>query len=222
MVGFLAAAGVCLFAQMAAPERVNLAVFGRIRNEAFAGRSKVMDTAFYLTDVYGPRLTGSPAAKQAGDWALQAMKDWGLANVQMEPWKFAGAGWSCSRFLAQMKEPEFQPIIGFAAPWSLGTNGDVTGQAMMATITTAEEMEQYKGKLKGKFLLTAAPHPSEMVTQPFAHRLTDAELAAAGMYPDPIGGRRPRLAAVRPAAERPRVARRLLLDAAALVISARS
>jgi hypothetical protein len=116
------------------------------------------------------------------------MKDWGLSNVQMESWKFAGAGWSCTRFAAMMKEPEFQPIIGFAQPWSLGTNGDVSGQATMVTITTAEEMEPYKGKLKGKFLLTATPHASEMVTAPYAHRLTDAELAAAEIYPDPTGG----------------------------------
>jgi hypothetical protein len=188
IAGFAAVAGVCLWAQMAAPEKVDLGVLHRIKTEAFAGRSKVMDTAFYLTDVYGPRLTGSPGAKQAGDWAVQAMKDWGLSNVQMETWKFAGAGWSCTRFAAMMKEPEFQPIIGFAQPWSLSTNGDVSGQAMMATITTAEEMEPYKGKLKGKFLLTAAPHASEMVTAPYAHRLTDAELAAAEIYPDPTGG----------------------------------
>ncbi|MGO9227629.1 MAG: M20/M25/M40 family metallo-hydrolase, partial [Bryobacteraceae bacterium] len=188
IVGLAAVAGVCLWAQMAAPERVDLGVLHRIKTEAFAGRSRVMDTAFYLTDAYGPRLTGSPGAKQAGDWAVQTLKDWGLSNVQMESWKFAGAGWSCTRFVAMMKEPEFQPVIGFAQPWSLGTNGDVTGPAMMAVISTAEEMEQYKGKLKGKFLLTAAPHASEMVTQPYAHRLTDAELAAAETYPDPTGG----------------------------------
>jgi hypothetical protein len=188
IIGFAAVAGVCLWAQMAAPEKVDLGVLHRIKTEAFAGRSKVMDTAFYITDVYGPRLTGSPAAKQAGDWAVQALKDWGLSNVQMEAWKFAGAGWSCTRFAAMMKEPEFQPIIGFAQPWSLGTNGDVSGQATMAVITTAEEMEPYRGKLKGKFLLTATPHPSEMVTAPYARRLTDAELAAAETYPDPTGG----------------------------------
>ena len=89
IVGFAAVAGVCLWAQIAAPEKVDLGVLHRIKTEAFAGRSKVMDTAFYLTDVYGPRLTGSPGAKQAGDWAVQAMKDWGLSNVQMESWKFA-------------------------------------------------------------------------------------------------------------------------------------
>jgi len=188
LVGSSLVLAVCLWAQSSAPEKVDLGVLHRIKTEAFANRSKVMDTAFYLTDVYGPRLTGSPSAKQAGDWAVKALSDWGLANVGMEKWAFAGAGWSCSRFSFMMKEPEFQPIIGFAQPWTLGTNGPVTGEAVMATIATAEDMAQYKGKLKGKFLLTAAPHASEMLVAPIARRLTDAELAAAEVSPDPASG----------------------------------
>jgi carboxypeptidase Q len=182
------ALAVCLLAQTSSPEKVDLSVLHRIKTEAFAGRSKVMDTAFYLTDVYGPRLTASPSAKQAGDWAVKALSGWGLENVAMEKWPFAGAGWSCTRFVAMMKEPEFQPIIGFAVPWTLGTNGPVTGDAVMAVIANADDMAQYKGKLKGKFVLAAAPHASEMIAAPYLHRLTDSELAAAEVSPDPISG----------------------------------
>jgi carboxypeptidase Q len=188
LLALAAVLGVCLWAQTGVPEKVDLAVLHRIKTEAFAGRSKVMDTAFYLTDVYGPRLTGSPSAKQAGDWAVKTLSDWGLANVHMEQWAFAGAGWSCSRFVAMMEEPEFQPIIGFAQPWSLGTNGAVTGEAVLAVISSAADLDQYKGKLKGKIVLTATPHASEMVVAPYTHRLTDAELAAAEESPDPISG----------------------------------
>ena len=108
-----------------------------------------------------------------------------------EKWAFPGAGWSCTRYAAMMTEPEFQPIIGFAQPWTLGTNGAVTGQAVMAVISNADDMAQWKGKLKGKFVLAAVPHPSEMVTTPYMHRLTDAELAAAEESPDPISGNPP-------------------------------
>ena len=187
-VGISLVVGVCLWAQSGAPEKVDLGVLHRIKAEAFASHSKVMDTAFYLTDVYGPRLTGSPSAQQAGDWAVKALSDWGLANVHMEKWAFAGAGWSCARFTAMMKEPEFQPIIGFAQPWSLGTNGAVTGDAILAVISSTADLDQYKGKLKGKIVLTVAPHASEMVVAPYAHRLTDAELAAAEVSPDPTTG----------------------------------
>jgi hypothetical protein len=131
----------CLLAQTS--EKVDLGVLHRIKTEAFAGRSKVMDTSFYLTDVYGPRLTGSPAAKQAGDWAVKTLSDWGLSNVAMEKWAFPGAGWSCTRYVAMMTAPEFQPIIGFAQPWTLGTKGPVSGEAVLAVIANADDIAKY-------------------------------------------------------------------------------
>ena len=48
-----------------AQEKVDLNVVNRIKTEAFGQNSKVMDTAFYLTDVYGPRLTGSNGVKNS-------------------------------------------------------------------------------------------------------------------------------------------------------------
>ena len=47
-----------------AQERIDTDALNRIRDEGF-NRSKVMETASWLTDVYGPRLTGSPTSKQA-------------------------------------------------------------------------------------------------------------------------------------------------------------
>ena len=183
-----AALGACLSAQVGSPEKIDLSIVQRIRHEAFGQNSRVMDTAFYLTDVYGPRLTGSPNAKAAGEWAVKKMSEWGLANAKMEAWGPFGRGWSCTRFMAQMKEPEFQPIIGFAQPWSPGTNGDVTGEAVYAVIAGPEDLDKWKGKLKGKIVLASAPHPSEMVAEPYLHRLTDAELAQAAEAPEPISG----------------------------------
>jgi carboxypeptidase Q len=187
LVGIAAALGVCLLMRAAGPETVDLGVLHRIKAEAFGANSKVMDTAFYLTDVHGPRLTGSPSAKSAGDWAVKKMTEWGLSNVKMESWPF-GRGWSCSHFSAEMKEPEFMPLIGFAQPWSPGTNGPVTGEATMAVITSPDDFEKFKGKLKGKIVLTATPHPSELPAAPYSHRLTDAELEEAATAPDPAAG----------------------------------
>src|SRR5581483_9327501 len=168
--------------------KVDLSVVGRIRDEAFGANSRVMETAFYLTDVYGPRLTGSPNAKAAGEWAVKKMTEWGLVNAKLEPWGPFGRGWYCTRFTAMMKEPEFSPLIGFARPWSEGTNGPVTGQAMMAVITGPQDLDKYKGKLKGKIVLTAQPHASEMITAPLARRLTDAELEEEATAPEPTSG----------------------------------
>ena len=188
LVGIGAALGVCLLVQAAGPEKIDLGVLHRIKSEAFGTNSRVMDTAFYLTDVHGPRLTFSPAAKAAGEWAMKKMTEWGLSNVKMEPWGPPGRGWTCTHFSAEMKEPEFQPLIGFAQPWSPGTEGAVSAQAELAVITGPEDFEKYKGKLKSKIVLTAAPHPSEMIASPMMHRLTDAELADAAEAPDPVSG----------------------------------
>jgi len=41
-------------------------------------RSEVMQNLQYLSDVIGPRLTGSSAARRANDWTLERFKAYGL------------------------------------------------------------------------------------------------------------------------------------------------
>lgn len=165
----LAISLLCL--QLSAADTIDLSVLHKIKSEAFGDNSKVMDTAFYLTDVYGPRLTGSPNLKAAGDWAVKTMTGWGISDAKLEAWGPFGRGWSCTRFTAMMKEPTFSPLIGFARPWSSGTNGPVSGEAMLAVLTGPDDFAKFKGKLKGKIVLTAAPHASEMFTTPLAPAL---------------------------------------------------
>src|SRR5579872_3181548 len=76
LIGILAALAVCLWLQAQEREKVDLSIAHRIRDEAFGRNSKVMDTAFWLTDRYGPRLTGSPQVKEAADWAVKKMTEW--------------------------------------------------------------------------------------------------------------------------------------------------
>src|SRR5437773_2544869 len=77
----------------------------RIREEE-RNHSKVMDVASWLTDVHGPRLTGSPEARAAGDWVARALASWGISGVRLEPWAFAGRGWTSERFSAQVIAPQ--------------------------------------------------------------------------------------------------------------------
>lgn len=159
-------------------------MINRIKKEAFSN-SKVMDNAFYLTDVYGPRLTGSPNLQAAGEWAVKRMNEWGLKNTGLEKWGPFGRGWNCTYFAAHLKEPEYAPLIGFARPWSLGTDGPVSGTPMLVVIEKEEDLAKWKGKLKGKILLTAAARDLAMSTNPMGRRFTDAELMAEAMAPDP-------------------------------------
>src|SRR5579862_9912776 len=106
----------------------------KIKEEGFS-RSQVMEIESYLTDVYGPRLTGSPNIKEAGEWAQKTMRGWGLANVHVETWPF-GRGWQNHRFVAQAVTPRAYPLTGFPKAWTPGTNGPVTGDAVFADIRT--------------------------------------------------------------------------------------
>src|SRR5215472_9776934 len=160
-----------------AEEKVDLAAINRIKTEAF-DHSKVMDQAFYLTDVYGPRLTGSPGLKAAAEWAVRQFTGWGLENASLEKWGPFGRGWSQVKFSAHLKEPQYAPLIGFSRPWSPGTNGPVAGQPVLAVIQNEADMEKFKGKLKGKIVLMDAPRDLAPITAPLAKIYSDTDLAA--------------------------------------------
>jgi hypothetical protein len=178
---FLALVPVSLLLAGDAPD---LQMINRIKAEAFKN-SKVMDNAFYLTDVYGPRLTGSPNLQAAGEWAMKKLQEWGLKNTALEKWGPFGRGWQCTYFAAHLKEPEYAPLIGFARPWSLATEGPITGSPVVAIIEKEDDIAKWKGKLKGKIVLTAAKRDlSPMATAPL-RRFNDAELQAEGLAPDP-------------------------------------
>jgi carboxypeptidase Q len=160
-----------------AAEKVDLAAVNRIRTEAFQ-RSKVMDHAFYLTDVHGPRLTGSPQLRSAAEWVSKRFEEWGLANVTLEKWGPFGRGWSQVKFAAHLKEPQYAPLIGFSRPWSPGTNGLVSAQPILAVIESEADMEKFKGKLRGKIVLLDAPRQLAPQTTPLSKVFSDADLAA--------------------------------------------
>ena len=162
----------------------DLQMINRIKAEAFKN-SKVMDNAFYLTDVYGPRLTGSPNLQAAGEWAIKRMNEWGLKNTALEKWGPFGRGWNCTYFAAHLKEPEYAPLIGFARPWSLGTEGPVSGTPVLAVLDKEEDLAKWKGKLKGKIVLTAAKRDLSPISTAPMRRFSITELQAEGLAPDP-------------------------------------
>jgi len=135
-----------------ADEKLDLGIVHRIKSEAFQN-SKVMDHMFYLTDVHGPRLTGSPGYKEAADWVVSRLKEYGLANVAEEKWGPFGRGWRNKRFEAHLLAPQYAPIIGFPTAWTESTAGAVIGEPMMTPMTKEADFEKYKGKLKGKIIM---------------------------------------------------------------------
>ncbi len=87
----------------------DLDVVHRIKNEEFR-RGKVMDNLFFLTDVNGPRLTGSPGFRSAADWAVRTLASWGATNPHLEPWGHFARAWSVQRFeLSLVEDAPLQP-----------------------------------------------------------------------------------------------------------------
>src|SRR6185295_3329607 len=170
-----------LAAQWPGTEKVDLDAVHRIKDEGLQ-RSKVMEIESYLTDVYGPRLTGSLNIKEAADWAQKTMKEWGFVNVHLETWPF-GRGWQNQRFVANALTPRAYPLIAYPKAWTPGTKGPASGEAVMAVIATEKDFDTFRGKLRGKFVLGTAMRDVPAHFDAPGHRYTDSELADLSMQP---------------------------------------
>jgi len=159
-----------------AEEKVDLESIYRIKQEAFQN-SKVMDHLFYLTDVHGPRLAGSPRYKASAEWAVKTLKDWGIDNARLDTWGSFGKGWENKKFVAAMTEPAYMPLIGSAQAWTSSTEGVLSGEPIIAVLSTDADLEKWKGKLAGKIVLTDAVREIALHDKADGHRYTDQELA---------------------------------------------
>src|SRR6185312_5958832 len=171
-------------ALMLAAQTPDSNVIARIRTEGIE-HSQAMDTLFWLSDAKGPRLTGSPAFEQAGDWAVERLKSYGLVNVHKERWKF-GKGWSLEDFHATMRagdQPQVMPLIGYPKAWSQGTPGEISADVVRPEITSTADFAKYAGTLRGKIVLSQPERAVHMLTGPFILMMGPKEIAEA-MQPD--------------------------------------
>jgi carboxypeptidase Q len=113
----------------AASERIDYETNAKIRKEG-RERSQILPTLHVLTDLYGPRLTGSPNHKGAAEWALEQLTAWGLENARLEPWDFGRPGWLNERFSGFLLSPVKDSLVGEVLAWTPGTNGTVVANAV--------------------------------------------------------------------------------------------
>ncbi len=144
-------------------------VNSKIRKEE-ADNSQIMGTMHFLTDVYGPRLTGSPNLKAAGEWAIKQMTAWGFENGHLEGWDFGHPGWANERFSGFLTSPVKDTLTCEVLAWTPGTNGPVAAQAYQMILPekpTQEEFNAYlatqKDKVKNRIVL-AGKHQIVPVT----------------------------------------------------------
>ncbi len=162
-----------------AKEPVDLDMVSRIRQEAFHD-SRVMDTFSHLTEVIGARLTNSPAMAEANTWTRGQFNEWGLANVHDEAFDGFGRGWEFTSASVVMladgpladgsKGNRVQPLHALPKAWTPGTNGPVEGELVQVDIKKLADIENYRGKLRGKILLLGEARAYERGTDADSHR----------------------------------------------------
>lgn len=147
--------------------------------------SQIMHTMHFLTDIYGPRLTGSPNHKAAADWAIRQMKDWGLANAHLEPWDFGHPGWMNERASGYIVTPVKDQLTFKVLAWTPGTKGTVTApvfQMVPPEKPKKEDLAAYldsiKDKVKGKIVMVGKAEVVPVVIDVPARRLDDKVVAA--------------------------------------------
>jgi carboxypeptidase Q len=165
-------------------ERLDHETYARIRAEALE-RSQIMHTLHMLTDVYGPRLTGSPSLKAASEWVVTQSAEWGLKNARLEPWDWRHPGWANERTSVFLTAPVKDSLVVETLAWTPGTNGTVTASAVLIdppSRVTREQLTAYfdanRARVKGRIVLVGEAATVPVVINPPPKRRDDAQVQA--------------------------------------------
>ncbi len=146
--------------------------------------SQIMHTMHFLTDIYGPRLTGSPNHKAAAEWAIQQMKEWGLQNAHLEPWDFGHPGWMNERASGYIVAPIHDQLTFKVLAWTPGTKGTVTAQVVQIVPPEkpkkedlAAYLDTVKDKVKGRIVMVGKAEVVPVVIDVPARRMDDKAAA---------------------------------------------
>jgi hypothetical protein len=169
----LLALAIIFSVSMAAQDAVT-----KIKTEGLQN-SKVMDYAFHLTDLSGPRLTNSPGFFRAANWAKDELTKMGLTNVALEPWGDFGKGWEQNKCYVAVTSPYYFPVIAVARAWSGSTPGKkmIKEEVMLVKAKDSAELYQlYSGKVKDKILLIYSPDTLKPSFNADGRRFTEEDL----------------------------------------------
>lgn len=187
---FVGSAGILLgatCAMAAAPPKAAVvaadATINRIADEGF-NHSQVADTAEYLADEIGGRMTNSPAMRKAEQWTQEKFKGWGLKDVRTEGFDF-GRGWWIESSHVRMLAPRPMELRAIPLAWTPATNGALNALIIVAPMASEKDFAEWKGKLAGKIVLVTWPAPPKDDGNAPFERLTDAEIAKLDKYQQP-------------------------------------
>ena len=180
------AAAVATLLTAATARAQDPAVLAQIRDEGM-NRSHVVELFNHLTNVIGPRLTGSPAFKQSIEWSAATLSAFGLSNIHVEAWPF-GRGWTLEKFTLEMVEPRYFPLLAFPEAWTPSTPAELVGKPVyIGALANADAVKANAAELRGAIVLATKPQDAFITKD----RLQPTEHAE----PVPIGAPRANVAA---------------------------
>lgn len=191
---------------VSAQEPVDTAVVAKIRDEGL-NRSHVYKTFTHLTEVIGPRLTGSPAVRSTAQYSQGLLKTWGIADPRIEAWEF-GRGWQLDRFHIEMIEPRYTPLIGYPEAWSASMAGEITAAPVFLGGRSQADIEKMKGQLKGAIVLS----------QPLQTYFERADRKQPTLFDEPVPIGQPRAPQGSPPMVTPAAMNKLLFESGAGVV----
>lgn len=168
-------------------------IYAAIRKEGMEN-SKIMHIMHHFSDLYGPRLTGSPNHVSAAKWGAREMQSWGFDNATLEPWEFGHPGWVNERATGVMHKPVQDTLTFEVVAWTPSTKSAVTSEAVNIVIPqfpaasnasvmqnpTQDELTTYlesvKSSVIGKIVLVGKHQFLDQTLTPPAKRVPDADM----------------------------------------------
>ncbi|MCH7398065.1 M20/M25/M40 family metallo-hydrolase [Belliella sp. DSM 107340] len=157
-------------------ENTDLEMIYKIKTEGIRN-SQIQDLAYNLTDLMGPRLSGSTNLRRARQWTADKFTEWGLSNVKIDTYGEFGRGWDVKKSYIAMKDPYYAPLIGYPKAWTDGTGGLINSEVILLDIQSEADFEKYKGTLNGKVIMLPTTLSTSPAFEPEARRLTEEDLS---------------------------------------------
>jgi hypothetical protein len=153
---------------------------GRVADEGF-NHSQVAETAEYLADQIGGRMTNSPSMRKAEQWTQEKFKAWGLKNVRTEGFEF-GRGWWIESSHVRMLTPRTLELLAIPVAWTPPTPGAVSAPVVVAPMAAEKDFAEWKGKLKGMIVLVTWPAPPKDDSEAPFKRYSDGDISKLDQY----------------------------------------
>jgi carboxypeptidase Q len=154
---FVAAALALAVPPLAAQNAVDTTGAGALIVQAM-DHSEVMQTLQHLSDVIGPRLSGSPAMRRANDWTADRFRAYGLV-ARLEPYTF-GVTWTRGAASLRLTAPFVRAITAQSWAWTEGTGGRTrSGPVVLVDLSMPDSLAAHRSRVRGAWVMPRPPYP---------------------------------------------------------------